>query len=64
MEICRSGLIMRVAIYARVSTKQHQTTENQLLELRRWTQTMGHIIYKEYQEQISGGRSGRAHPTP
>ncbi|PSR53917.1 resolvase [Adhaeribacter arboris] len=51
---------MKVAIYARVSTKQHQTTENQLLELRRWTQAMGHTIYKEYQEQVSGGRSDRS----
>lgn len=50
---------MKVAIYARVSTKKDQTNENQFIELRRWADASGYTIYKEYQDQASGGRSDR-----
>lgn len=52
---------MRVAIYARVSTKDKgQSTENQLPELRRYAEVLGYTIYKEYTEEESGGTGNRA----
>ncbi|MCH8957534.1 recombinase family protein [candidate division KSB1 bacterium] len=38
----------KIAIYARVSTKDKQDVQNQLRELRRWAKKMGYKIYKEY----------------
>lgn len=52
---------MKVALYARVSTKDKgQSTENQLPELRRYAEAHGYPIYKEYVEQESGGTGNRA----
>ncbi|MBH8559864.1 recombinase family protein [Hymenobacter negativus] len=52
---------MRVAIYARVSTKDKgQTTDNQLPDLRRYAEVQGWHIYKEYAEQESGGTANRS----
>ncbi|MGI4742831.1 MAG: recombinase family protein [Janthinobacterium lividum] len=52
---------MKVALYARVSTKDKgQSTENQLPELRRYAEAHGYGIYKEYVEQESGGTGNRA----
>lgn len=51
---------MRVALYARVSTKDKgQSTDNQLPELRRYALAQGWDIYKEYAEQESGSTAQR-----
>jgi DNA invertase Pin-like site-specific DNA recombinase len=51
---------MKVAIYARVSTKtKGQDVENQLMILREYSAKMGYTIYKEYNDQESGGTSNR-----
>ena len=49
----------RIAIYARVSTTD-QSTESQLLDLRRYTRERGWTIFKEYvDEGISGTKDSR-----
>jgi len=51
---------MKVAIYARVSTKDKgQSTDNQLPDLRRYAQVHGWDIYKEYAEEESGSTANR-----
>jgi DNA invertase Pin-like site-specific DNA recombinase len=51
---------MKVAIYARVSTKDKgQSTDNQLPDLRAYAQVHGWTIYKEYAEEESGGTANR-----
>jgi DNA invertase Pin-like site-specific DNA recombinase len=51
---------MRVAIYARVSTKDKgQSTDNQLPDLRRYALVHGWNIYKEYAEEESGSTANR-----
>jgi DNA invertase Pin-like site-specific DNA recombinase len=51
---------MRVAIYARVSTKDKgQSTDNQLPDLRCYAQVHGWDIYKEYAEEESGSTANR-----
>jgi DNA invertase Pin-like site-specific DNA recombinase len=41
--------MITVALYARVSTKDKgQSTENQLPELRRFSQAHGCVVYKKY----------------
>ena len=46
---------MRVAIYARVSTKDKgQDTENQLKQLREFAGRMNYSIYKEFVDNVSG----------
>jgi DNA invertase Pin-like site-specific DNA recombinase len=51
---------MRVAIYARVSTKDKgQDTENQLHQLRAFAEQHG-TIYKVYTDEESGGKADRA----
>jgi DNA invertase Pin-like site-specific DNA recombinase len=51
---------MRVAIYARVSTKDKgQDTENQLHQLRTFAEQHG-TLYKVYTDQESGGKSERS----
>jgi DNA invertase Pin-like site-specific DNA recombinase len=50
---------MRVALYARVSTKDKgQDTENQLHQLRAFAEQHG-IIYQVYTDQESGGKADR-----
>jgi len=50
---------MRVALYARVSTSD-QSTESQLLDLRRYVSDRGWQIFKEYiDEGISGTKDNR-----
>ena len=44
---------MRIALYARVSKALDQNPENQLLELRRWSQLMNHEVIGEYVDEIS-----------
>jgi DNA invertase Pin-like site-specific DNA recombinase len=51
---------MRVAIYARVSTKDKgQDPENQLHQLREFAERHG-TIYRVFTDQESGGKAGRA----
>jgi DNA invertase Pin-like site-specific DNA recombinase len=51
---------MRVAIYARVSTKDKgQDSENQLHQLRAFAERHG-TIYKVFTEEVSGGKSERS----
>lgn len=51
---------MKVAIYARVSTKNHgQDTENQLRLLRELCEREGHKVFREYVDQASGGTGDR-----
>src|SRR6266700_6233315 len=51
---------VRVALYARVSTKDKgQDTENQLRELREYCQHAGCEIVREYIDQATGARSDR-----
>lgn len=51
---------MRIALYARVSTKDKgQDTENQLLQLRRFCGQQGWVIAGEYVDQKTGRTSDR-----
>jgi DNA invertase Pin-like site-specific DNA recombinase len=51
---------MKVAIYARVSTKtKGQDVENQLMILREFCVKMDYEVYREYTDQESGGKSDR-----
>jgi len=49
---------MRVALYARVSTHE-QTTENQLLELRRYVEARGWSAVEYVDEGVSGSKDRR-----
>lgn len=50
---------MKTALYARVSTKDKQETENQLRQLRQFAATQGWTITAEYVDRVSGKRSDR-----
>lgn len=51
---------MKIAIYARVSTKDKgQSTDNQLPDLRRYAEAHGYTVYKEYAEEESGSTANR-----
>jgi len=51
---------MRVALYARVSTKdKRQDTENQLTQLRQFTSTQGWAVAAEYVDRATGKHSDR-----
>jgi DNA invertase Pin-like site-specific DNA recombinase len=51
---------VKAAIYARVSTSNgSQTCENQLLELRRYCEARGWIVYGEYTDEMSGAKDRR-----
>jgi DNA invertase Pin-like site-specific DNA recombinase len=51
---------MRVALYARVSTKdKRQDTENQLTQLRQFTVTQGWAVAAEYVDRATGKHSDR-----
>src|ERR1035438_4760942 len=51
---------MRVALYARVSTKDKgQDTENQLLQLRQFCQQQGWTVVGEYTDEKTGRNSDR-----
>jgi DNA invertase Pin-like site-specific DNA recombinase len=49
----------RVALYARVSTKRDQTTENQLISLRDWAEGRGHTIIGEFVDEGFSGKIGK-----
>jgi DNA invertase Pin-like site-specific DNA recombinase len=54
--------ISRVALYARVSTKDgRQDTENQLIELREYCAKQGWSVAGEYVDHETGGTSKRPH---
>jgi DNA invertase Pin-like site-specific DNA recombinase len=66
MFVRRCGIVknhgMRVALYARVSTKdKRQDTENQLTQLRQFTVTQGWIVVAEYVDRATGKHSDREH---
>jgi DNA invertase Pin-like site-specific DNA recombinase len=51
---------MKAGIYARVSKDDgSQTTENQLLELRRFAESQTWTVYREYTDRESGAKSDR-----
>jgi DNA invertase Pin-like site-specific DNA recombinase len=51
---------MKIALYARVSTKDKgQSNENQLYELRAFVKRLDYTIYKEYCDQESGSSADR-----
>ena len=50
---------MRVAIYARISTRDKQEADNQLLQLRTYCDKQGHEVYREYIDYESGGNPDR-----
>jgi len=51
---------MKVALYARVSTKvKGQDTENQLIQLRAFTESQGWTVTAEYVDRASGKRGDR-----
>jgi DNA invertase Pin-like site-specific DNA recombinase len=50
---------MKVAIYARVSTKDKQDVENQILQLREYARRSGWEITHEYIDAVSGKSSRR-----
>ena len=67
--------MVRVAIYARVSTngkngngdedsgrRHSQDTDNQLLQLREWCASTGHEIVDEYVDRISGAKGKDKRP--
>jgi hypothetical protein len=52
---------IRVAIYARVSTKgKGQDTENQLAQLRAFAATQGWTVFREFVDHETGSKSDRA----
>jgi DNA invertase Pin-like site-specific DNA recombinase len=51
---------MRVGLYARVSTRDKQETENQLAQLREFTSVQGWTVVHEYIDRVSGKHSDRA----
>lgn len=52
---------MKIAIYARVSTKDKgQDTENQLVQLREFASKQGWEIFNEYVDRETGAKSDRA----
>ncbi len=58
----RTATIERVALYARVSTKDgRQDTENQLIALRDYCQKQGWEIAAEYVDHETGGHARRPH---
>lgn len=50
---------MRVALYARVSTRDKQETDNQLQQLREFCTKQGWTIHREYIDRISGKTAQR-----
>lgn len=51
---------MKIAIYGRVSTRDKQEVENQLVQLREFAAKSGWTIYREYVDRETGSTSDRA----
>ena len=49
---------MRVALYARVSTRE-QETDNQMIRLREFAERRGYEVYGEYRDVVSGAKDKR-----
>jgi len=61
MSITSKPAIVRVAIYSRISTRDHgQDAENQLAALRAWAAAAGHQIVHEYIDEGVSGSAGAA----
>jgi DNA invertase Pin-like site-specific DNA recombinase len=59
----RKELVMRVAIYARVSTDDRgQDPENQLAQLRAWCAAADHVVVAEFVDYVSGSRGADKRP--
>jgi DNA invertase Pin-like site-specific DNA recombinase len=52
------AILMRVAIYCRVSTEK-QETENQAVQLREFAAKQGWTVYREYVDYESGAKADR-----
>ncbi len=50
---------MNVAIYTRVSTREKQTTENQIIQLKEYCLKCNYTIYNIYNDVISGKETSR-----
>lgn len=50
---------MKIAIYTRVSTREKQTTENQILQLKEFCIKSNYEIYNIYNDVISGKETSR-----
>ncbi|HEY1801044.1 MAG TPA: recombinase family protein [Terriglobales bacterium] len=50
---------MICAIYARVSTRDKQESENQLIQLREFCAKQEWAVYREYVDRVSGGTADR-----
>jgi DNA invertase Pin-like site-specific DNA recombinase len=51
--------MQRIAVYARVSTRDRQETENQLVQLREFAAKSGWNVYREYVDRETGATSDR-----
>jgi DNA invertase Pin-like site-specific DNA recombinase len=51
---------MKIGIYGRVSTRDKQEVENQLVQLREFAAKSGWTIYREYVDRETGSTSDRA----
>lgn len=49
----------RCAIYCRVSTRDRQDINNQLLPLQDWAKALNYEVIQEYSDKVSGGDSNR-----
>ena len=56
----QSECSQRVAIYARVSTKDRQEVENQLRQLREFASSQGWTVYREFIDHETGSTDDRA----
>jgi len=56
----QSECAQRVAIYARVSTKDRQEVENQLRQLREFASSQGWTVYREFIDHETGSTDDRA----
>ena len=53
----------KVALYCRVSTStKEQTTENQVRELKSYSERMDYEIVKIYEDEVSGAKSRESRP--
>lgn len=51
--------MQKIAVYARVSTRDRQETENQLVQLREFAAKSGWNVYREYVDRETGATSDR-----
>jgi DNA invertase Pin-like site-specific DNA recombinase len=51
--------MLKIAVYARVSTRDRQETENQLVQLREFAAKSGWTVHREYVDRETGATSDR-----